>query len=393
MTLPSPAVIKALAARHGFVERREEASSTLFFKSDNLPQSQHPTLINVFYTTGGIMTKLSHPTSGYNQLWRSDAYDSAASLGAIFANPRIHTGQGYRHASGAKRGCIGCGVQKKKADYSKNQWRKGPGNAKCSNCIQQKGNSNQLGQEMVPAAHDCIRPSDILWNTINDAITCDAEGCTKVSPTIRCECSAPVYYCSEVCKHRHMLEHSEDCRSVGEFRYLTRGKDPNLNSGLCNADPSTLSQMRHYAMATMLSGSRTISKLLLQAEAIHQADGNWERAIATYKEILMIGGEDGENASPSEWRQVWMGMRRCFYELGDYEKAIHSGSAVVDHMNRYFPLAHKYIALSHLASGNRELAIKTMKQAVLYEAHYSDETIQANKELLCKLMNEQEVEN
>ena len=58
MTLPSPAVIKALAARHGFVERREEASSTLFFKSDNLPQSQHPTLINVFYTTGGIMTKL-----------------------------------------------------------------------------------------------------------------------------------------------------------------------------------------------------------------------------------------------------------------------------------------------------------------------------------------------
>ena len=107
----------------------------------------------------------------------------------------------------------------------------------------------------------------------------------------------------------------------------------------------------------------------------------------------MIGGEDGENASPSEWRQVWMGMSRCFYELGDYEKAIHSGSAVVDHMNRYFPLAHKYIALSHLASGNRELAIKTMKQAVLYEAHYSDETIQANKELLCKLMNEQEVEN
>ena len=179
MTLPSPAVIKALAARHGFVERKEEASSTLFFKSDNLPQPQHPTLINVFYTTGGIMTKLSHPTSGYNQLWRSDAYDSAASLGAIFANPRIHTGQGYRQASGAKRGCIGCGVQKKKADYSKNQWRKGPGNAKCSNCIQQKGNSNQLGQEMVPAAHDCIRPSDILWNTINDAITCDAEGCSR----------------------------------------------------------------------------------------------------------------------------------------------------------------------------------------------------------------------
>lgn len=87
-----------------------------------------------------------------------------------------------------------------------------------------------------------------------------------------------------------------------------------------------------------------------------------------------------------------MGLSRCYYELGDYKKAIQSGSAVVDHMNRYFPLVHKYIALGHLASGDRDLAIKTMKRAVLYEAHYSAETMQANKELLCKLMNEQEAD-
>lgn len=300
MTLISPAIIKVIATMNGYVERREEASSTLFFREDNQPH--HPILINVFYTTNGVMTKLSHPKSGYNQLWRSNAYDSAASLGEIFANPRVHTGQGYRQASGAKRGCIGCGVQKKKADYSKNQWRKGPGNAKCSSCIQQKGNRNQQRQEIPSAAND-IQPSDILWNTINDSITCDAEGCSKVSPTLRCQCSAPVYYCSERCKRNHMLEHSEDCRSIEEFRYLTQGKDPNLNSGLCNADPSTLSQMRTYAMATRyMSRGRTVSGALLQAEAIHQADEHWDRAVATYKDILMIGGEDGENASPSEWR-------------------------------------------------------------------------------------------
>ena len=40
-----------------------------------------------------------------------------------------------------------------------------------------------------------------------------------------------------------------------------------------------------------------------------------------------------------------------------------------------------------MAGGDHDLAIKTMKQAVLYEAHYSDETVRANKELLCKLMN------
>ena len=301
MTL-SPSIIKTIAARHGYIERREEASNTLFFKSDNLPQSDNPTLINVFYTTGGIMTKLSHPNSGYNQLWRSDAYDSVDSLSAIFSNPRLHTGQGYRLASGAKRGCIGCGVQKIKAEYSKNQWRKGPGNAKCSSCIEQKkGNRNQQREETVPSATN-ILPSDIRWNTINDAITCDAEGCDKTSPTIRCICIAPVYYCSERCKRSHMLVHSEDCRSVEMMRSLTQFDDPNLNSGLCNADPSTLSQMKQYAMVTVLSGSRSISKLLLQAEAIHQADKNWEQAIATYKKILMLSGEYGENASPSETR-------------------------------------------------------------------------------------------
>ena len=85
-----------------------------------------------------------------------------------------------------------------------------------------------------------------------------------------------------------------------------------------------------------------------------------------------------------------MGLSRCYYEIGLYEKAIESGSVVVDHMNRYFPMCHKYVALSHLASGNRDLAIKTMKKAFLYEAHWSDETMQANKVLLCKLMNKQE---
>ena len=301
----STAIIKNIAGRNGYIQRREEASNTLFFKSENLvpPDGGYPTLINVFYTTGGIMTKLSHPTRGYNQLWRSDAYDSVDTLDAIFANPRLHTGQGYRQASGAKRGCIGCGILKKKVDYSKNQWRKGSGSAKCSNSIEQKkGNRNQQQREETVGTNAIVHPSDIRWNTINDAITCDANGCDKTSPTIRCDCCAPVYYCSEKCKRSHMMEHSEDCRSREELCFLTQESDPNLNSGLCNAHPSILSQMRHYAMATMLSGSRDISKLLLQAEAIHQADENWGRAIQTYKDILELGGDEGENAYSSEWR-------------------------------------------------------------------------------------------
>ncbi|KAL7551109.1 hypothetical protein ACHAWF_014309, partial [Thalassiosira exigua] len=383
MSLPPPSLIKAIAHSNGYVERRDEASSTLFFK-DNQPH--YPTLINVFYTTGGVMTKLSHPRSGYNELWRSDAYNSATSLATIFANPRVHTGQGYRHASGAARGCAQCGMQKKKCDYSKNQWRKGPGNAKCSSCIQQ----SQLDQQTHGGQVDTnnLQPSNIVWNAINDSITCDAEGCVRTSPTIWCQCPAPVYYCSESCKRRHQLVHSEDCRDLEMFRRLCHGQDPNLNSGLCNAHPSTLSQMRGHAMATQLSGRGTVEALLLQAESIHQADGQWKHAIALYQRVLMMGGDSGQYLSPSQCRQAFMGLSRCFYEIGLYDKAIHAATAAIE-MNRHFPHIHKYLALSHLASGNRAMAIKTIKHAVLYEAPWSDETVQSNKELLCELLNGQ----
>jgi hypothetical protein len=387
MSLPPPQVIKLLASQHGYIERRQEASSTLFFK--NAQQQLNPTLINVFYTTGGIMTKLSHPRSGYNELWRSDAYDSVEMLRDIFADPRLHTGQGYRRASCAKRGCVKCGQQKTKGDYSKNQWRKGPGSAKCSDCVGQHREEPSKGEDIVGNEHG-IQPSDITWNTINDAITCDAEGCNKTSPTIRCNCAGPVYYCSETCKRRHRREHREDCIDLEHFRRLAMASDPNVNSGLCNASPSTKSQQAGYARATQLVGKRTIEALLLQAEYIHQEEQDWEKAIELYHQVFMLGGDDGENLNPSQCRMTFMGLGRCHYEIGDYDKAIYGMKASLD-MNRGFPHIHKYLALSHKARGNYDLAIKTMKEAVLYEAPWSDETIRLNKELLCELINEHSV--
>lgn len=221
------------------------------------------------------MTKVHHPKSGYNELWRSDAYDSLDALSAIFVNPRLHTGQGYRKASGSKRGCVACGLQKKRDEYSKIQWRKGPGSAKCSGCVEERHhNYSNEDRKVASAAVKSIKPCDIEWNTITDAVTCDAEGCNKTSPIIRCHCTAPVYYCSESCKRRHKREHREDCRDLDHFRRLAGSSDPNVNSGLCSANAATKSQQRGYAMATMMSGKKTIETLLLQAEYVHQEDGN-----------------------------------------------------------------------------------------------------------------------
>ena len=138
----SPQIIEC-----GYEERREEASCTLFFKKqDATGEHEYPTLINVFYTTRGVMTKLSHPRNGYNQLWRSSAYDSEETLRAIFEYPRKHTGKGYRTADKAKRGCISCGLLKERNEFSKNQWRKGPGDSKCVSCVQDARHMREQGR-------------------------------------------------------------------------------------------------------------------------------------------------------------------------------------------------------------------------------------------------------
>ena len=393
-SLPNPETIKHIASAYGYAERRKEVSSTLFFKDDT---QKTPTLINIFYTTGGVMTKLSHPKKGYNQLWRSDAYDSAESLTLIFADPRVHTEQGYRHSGNAKRGCINCGMQKKKSEYSKNQWRKGPGNCKCTSCVQQKQQNKReersRGGDTITSNNGNQTASTLAWNEmvneINDAVTCDNEGCNNTSPTIRCICPSPVYYCSEHCKRRHWRIHSHDCRDLDTFRNLTASQDPNLNSGLCNAHPSILSQMRKRAVAAQMLGvEENIDFLLVQAESIHQLDEDWNSAIKLYQRILLMSIEGEEDATPSHMRQVRMGLSRCFYELGKYDKAIHFGVMAIE-MNRWFPRVHTYVALSYLESGNQDLAIITMKQAVLYEAHYSDETMQENMYLLGELVLKQ----
>mmetsp|Transcript_14441 Transcript_14441/g.22277 ORF Transcript_14441/g.22277 Transcript_14441/m.22277 type:complete len:526 (+) Transcript_14441:113-1690(+) len=378
-SLPSPEVIKIIALEYNYEERRDEASSTLFFKDTST--THNPTLINVFYTTGGIMTKLSHPRSGYNQLWRTNAFDSVASLAAIFENPRVHTGKGYRNAGNAVRGCVNCGEEKKRCEFSNNQWRKGQGESKCTSCVQ----SQRQGRNPILSS---LRgePNEIEWESIIDSIICDAEGCCNTSPAFRCEKCCMVYYCSEACRRRHQREHSQECMDVNVMRSRCQmsGSDPNLRSGLCNASPSTLSQMRGRAMATQLSGNRSVDSLLLQAEYIHQADKNWEEALELYHSIMMASYEMEDHrdmATPSQWRQIYMGFSRCCFALAMYDKCISAGSAAVE-MNRHFPQVHRFVALAHDKKGDDAEARKMMKHAVLYEAPWCDETAKVNKNLL-----------
>ena len=74
-------------------------------------------------------------------------------------------------------------------------------------------------------------------------------------------------------------------------------------------------------------GKQTSATLLAQAEYIYRADGQWERAIELYTNILI---RDQKSDTPPQWRQVWMGFSCCFYEMGVYDKAIHSGTIALE---------------------------------------------------------------
>lgn len=142
---PTPLEIKVLAEDYGFVERRAETSFTLFFRETHPSDPECPTLINIFYTTRGIMTKTKHPERGYNELWRTSAYDSLTSLAMLFEDPRMHTGRGYRNVKNKPmtRGCVKCGYSKVRSEFTDDMWKAGPSESICRQCCAEGGDNNE----------------------------------------------------------------------------------------------------------------------------------------------------------------------------------------------------------------------------------------------------------
>ena len=266
-----------------------------------------------------------------------------------------------------RRSCAECGLQKERSEYSNNQWRKGTNSSKCKICVEAK----QYECQFVDA-HSESKESATRWINLVGAITCDADGCSNI-PEIRCSRCEMAYYCSVRCKRRHLDEHLDDlCRDVNEMR------ETNARFKSRESDDAS---MRGWAHATQLSGSRTFEALLAQAEYIHQADQDWDAALGLYNQLMKREQSVG---SPPEWRRLYMGISRCFYEKGIYDGAIQYGTFALE-MNRMFPQIHKYIALSQRDSGDLAAAIRTMKEAVLYEAPYDDENKQFNVDLSWKM--------
>jgi hypothetical protein len=97
----------------------------------------------------------------------------------------------------------------------------------------------------------------------------------------------------------------------------------------------------------------------------------WENAKEVYF-IMLSKMEDPSAGTPPQQRMMWMGISRCAFHLGKYDKALLAGEAAIE-MNRHFPNVHKYVALSQKAMGDIDAARVTMARAVVYETPWDEE--------------------
>ena len=93
-------------------------------------------------------------------------------------------------------------------------------------------------------------------------------------------------------------------------------------------------------------------------------DGALEIYDASYKEMSLECMRDHQ-------RKMYMGMSKCMYHLGKYKKAISLGERAIGY-ERTFPQIHKYMALSQMAIGDTQAALRTLSRAVCYEAPWNE---------------------
>lgn len=93
------------------------------------------------------------------------------------------------------------------------------------------------------------------------------------------------------------------------------------------------------------NGPRRLFPVLLLLAETQEAAGLWDQASLQYRNMLTMDHETTrEETDPRQERMIFSGASRCFYQLGQYERAMFAGQAALS-MNRHFPGVHKLIAM------------------------------------------------
>ena len=136
------------------------------------------------------------------------------------------------------------------------------------------------------------------------------------------------------------------------------------------------------SMVRLAGGKAGLFDIKIALAEAREEMRDWEAARDTYLDMFVLM-DSPDVGTPVEQRKIFMGISRCFYELGDYDRALTAGEGAIE-MNRHFPGVHKYVALAHKAKGELARAVETMNRAVLYETPWDE----GNVEKAMKLFEE-----
>ncbi len=92
-----------------------------------------------------------------------------------------------------------------------------------------------------------------------------------------------------------------------------------------------------------------------------------------------------------EIRDIKHQLSRCYYEQGEYGKAIDIGESAIE-QNRHYDGVYEYVAKSYQALGELRSAVDVMRRSVAYETPWDEENIKKIKGFLAELELELELE-
>eukprot|EP00978_Attheya_sp_CCMP212_P033442 scaffold134962_cov49-Attheya_sp.AAC.2 len=167
-----------------------------------------------------------------------------------------------------------------------------------------------------------------------------------------------------------LLEGAKRAKKVDELmaeakEYLDSEEDQAL---LCE---SLLEEVEAVASSGILVSASDLVDTTLKIAAVQQKLQDWTAVKELYRFLIKDYMYQDARLTPPQERQVFMGISRVAYEEGDYDNAIQFGEGAIE-MNRHFPGAHHYVALSHFKKGDIEEARKIMSRAMLYETPWCD---------------------
>jgi tetratricopeptide (TPR) repeat protein len=123
-------------------------------------------------------------------------------------------------------------------------------------------------------------------------------------------------------------------------------------------------------------GPQRLVDLMIHFAEAHEAVGNWHEAWIIYGDkFLEIQGDAHQS------RRLCIGIARCLYQLGLYDRAVAVGKEALS-FNRVYPGVHKLVALPQLALGQVEAARTTMRRGIVYEAPWDNGNRQENIAIL-----------